>query len=59
MVGQYVLAVVQTRAPDDPQKVILSGLDAYKTDGPEAAIILSCGNPRSFRQKGPTGLRCN
>jgi hypothetical protein len=37
-VGQYVSAVAQTRAPDDLPKIILSGLEAYKAEGPDAAI---------------------
>jgi hypothetical protein len=38
MVGQCVLAVVQTHAYNCLQKIILSGVDAYKADGPDAAI---------------------
>jgi hypothetical protein len=38
MVGQHALAVVQTHAHNYLQKIILSGVDAYKADGPDAAI---------------------
>jgi hypothetical protein len=38
MVGQFVPAVAQTRAPDDLPKIIVSGLEAYKAEGPEAAL---------------------
>jgi hypothetical protein len=37
-VGQYLPAVAQTHAPDDLPKIILSGIEAYKAEGPDAAI---------------------
>jgi hypothetical protein len=36
--GRCVPAIAQTRSADDVPKIILAGLDAYKADGPEAAL---------------------
>ena len=36
--GQCVPAVAQTRVSDDIPKILLSGLDAYKAEGADAAI---------------------
>jgi hypothetical protein len=37
-IGQYAPAVAQTRASDDVPTIVLSGLDAYKAEGADAAI---------------------
>lgn len=37
-VGQRTSVMAQTRPADDLPKIIVSGLTAYKTDGPDAAI---------------------
>jgi hypothetical protein len=37
-IGQCVPAVAQTHASEDVPKIVLSGLDAYKADGADAAI---------------------
>jgi hypothetical protein len=38
MFSPCVAAAGQTTVSDDVPQIILSGLDAYKTDGPEAAV---------------------
>lgn len=38
VIGQFVPALAQTRTTDDLPKIIRSGLEAYKAEGPEAAI---------------------
>jgi len=37
-IGQCVPAVAQTRPADDIPKIVLSGLDAYKAEGADAAM---------------------
>ena len=38
MFGPRVRAAGQATASDDVPQIVLSGFDAYKTDGPEAAV---------------------